>query len=185
MRLLYLRCLSLVTLGFLASLVTITLRSSAASASSGPGPARRSSADAQGPHGSYSRIIVFGDSLSDDGSGAWELTKHAWPRDAAYDDGRFCNGPVWVEHLAHWVGEAGRTQKERGKEPAGTRVPWLDNRAFGGATLDNARNQGRTGYRSDIPVPAVKDQVQRYLHEREGEQLNDSTLFVVGGGGNE
>ncbi|PWN23292.1 hypothetical protein BCV69DRAFT_115098 [Microstroma glucosiphilum] len=182
MRLLYLRSLSFVAVGSLASLVTITASLSAS------GPAQSSAAEAaavQGPHGSYSSIIVFGDSLSDDGSGAWELTKHAWPRDPAYDEGRFCNGLVWVEHLARWVGGTERPQMERGKERAGTRIPWLDDRAFGGATLDNARNQGRTGYRSDVPVPAVKDQVQRYLRERQGERLNDSTLFIVGGGGNE
>lgn len=182
MRLLYLRCLSLVAVGSLASLVTITASSSVS------GPAQGSAGEApvaQGPHKSYSRIIVFGDSLSDDGSGAWELTKHAWPRDSAYDEGRFCNGPVWVEHLARWVRGEERTLMERGKVLAGTRLPWLDDRAFGGATLDNARNQGRTGYRSDIPVPAVKDQVQRYLRERDAQRLNDSTLFIVGGGGNE
>ena len=41
-------------------------------------------------------IIVFGDSLSDTGN-AFEATGHGEPPSTPYFDGRFSNGPVWVQ----------------------------------------------------------------------------------------
>lgn len=43
-------------------------------------------------------IVVFGDSLSDNGN-LYELMKHQLPPSPPYYEGRFSNGPVWVEHL--------------------------------------------------------------------------------------
>lgn len=52
---------------------------------------------------SYDNVVVFGDSLSDDGNTAG-LTFGFVPGPAPYWNGRFSNGPVWTEHLANWVG---------------------------------------------------------------------------------
>ena len=43
-------------------------------------------------------IVVFGDSLSDNGN-LYEIMKHQLPQSPPYYKGRFSNGPVWVEHL--------------------------------------------------------------------------------------
>lgn len=43
-------------------------------------------------------IVVFGDSLSDNGN-LYEIMKHQLPQSPPYYEGRFSNGPVWVEHL--------------------------------------------------------------------------------------
>lgn len=32
----------------------------------------------------YARLIVFGDSYSDDGNGSWVVSNHTWPADPAY-----------------------------------------------------------------------------------------------------
>lgn len=32
----------------------------------------------------YTRLIVFGDSYSDDGDGSWVVSNHTWPADPAY-----------------------------------------------------------------------------------------------------
>ena len=32
----------------------------------------------------YERLIVFGDSFSDSGRGAWVVSNHTWPADPAY-----------------------------------------------------------------------------------------------------
>ncbi len=45
-----------------------------------------------------SKLIVFGDSLSDNGN-LYEFMKHQLPVSPPYYDGRFTNGPAWVEVL--------------------------------------------------------------------------------------
>jgi phospholipase/lecithinase/hemolysin len=46
----------------------------------------------------FTKIFAFGDALSDDGNLS-TFTSHSVPT-APYDDGRFSNGPLWVEDLA-------------------------------------------------------------------------------------
>ncbi len=43
-------------------------------------------------------IVAFGDSLSDNGN-LYEFMKHQLPQSPPYFEGRFSNGPVWIEHL--------------------------------------------------------------------------------------
>jgi len=45
-------------------------------------------------------IVVFGDSLSDNGN-LYEYMQHKLPLSPPYYKGRFSNGPVWIEHLAN------------------------------------------------------------------------------------
>jgi phospholipase/lecithinase/hemolysin len=45
------------------------------------------------------KIVMFGDSLSDNGN-LYEYMKHQLPLSPPYYDGRFSNGPVWIELLA-------------------------------------------------------------------------------------
>ena len=47
---------------------------------------------------SLNKMVVFGDSLSDDGN-LYEYMKHQLPLSPPYFRGRFTNGPVWVELL--------------------------------------------------------------------------------------
>ena len=48
---------------------------------------------------SLNKMVVFGDSLSDNGN-LYEYMKHELPLSPPYYKGRFTNGPVWVELLA-------------------------------------------------------------------------------------
>lgn len=48
---------------------------------------------------SLNQVVVFGDSLSDNGN-MYEYMKHQLPLSPPYYHGRFSNGPVWVELLA-------------------------------------------------------------------------------------
>lgn len=43
-------------------------------------------------------MVVFGDSLSDNGN-LYEFMKHQLPQSPPYYEGRFSNGPLWIEHL--------------------------------------------------------------------------------------
>jgi phospholipase/lecithinase/hemolysin len=44
------------------------------------------------------RVVVFGDSLSDNGN-LYEFMNHQLPLSPPYFEGRFTNGPVWIEHV--------------------------------------------------------------------------------------
>jgi len=89
-------------------------------------------------------VVVFGDSLSDNGNGAWGLTDCKWPPStvagqSAYFQGHYTESNVWVEYLA----------KEH-------KVP-LYNYATGGATTGYV--PGAVGKLSDGPTAADKDSV--------------------------
>ncbi|MDF1796055.1 MAG: SGNH/GDSL hydrolase family protein [Coxiellaceae bacterium] len=45
------------------------------------------------------RIVVFGDSYSDNGN-TFRVSQNTYPTDKRYWQGRFSNGPVWSEYLA-------------------------------------------------------------------------------------
>lgn len=92
--------------------------------------------------GLFKEIVCFGDSLSDDGHGSFALTNGTWPAKQYYQ-GRFSNGPTWVEHVA-------------------PNTP-LRNYAVGGATSDNDLVEGRTGLNSSIISTAMVDQVNAYI----------------------
>jgi phospholipase/lecithinase/hemolysin len=53
--------------------------------------------------GRYPAVYVFGDSLSDAGND-WIGTQRAEPISPPYSDGRFSNGPVWVQRLTLMFG---------------------------------------------------------------------------------
>lgn len=82
----------------------------------------------------YRSIVVFGDSLSDNGN-VFELTGGTLPDTVHYYQGRFSNGPVWVEYLAQQLTLTGQLVDE----------------AYGGAT---------TG--GEVP-PGLRRQVATYV----------------------
>lgn len=92
-----------------------------------------------------SRLIVFGDSFSDNGNGSWVASNGTWPADPAYYGHSFSNGPKWNDIVAAALGLE------------------LTNLAAGGATADNSFVAGGTGASSTIPVPSAKDQVDSFL----------------------
>ncbi|KAG8915627.1 hypothetical protein FRC00_002204 [Tulasnella sp. 408] len=105
--------------------------------------------------GQFRRLVVFGDSFSDDGHGAWVLSNHTWPADPAYYQHTFSNGPIWPVLLSEALGISNE----------------LNDKAVAGATSDNAVVQGYTGANWNIPVPSALDQISQYLsqaHEKDG-----------------
>lgn len=96
---------------FLRSAATAALTVAAACAVAG-------SANAQ----SYSRLVVFGDSLSDNGN-LFAATAGTQPPASVYYQGRFSNGPVFTELLGF----------NAGRIAAGGSVTGSINLAFGGA----------------------------------------------------
>jgi phospholipase/lecithinase/hemolysin len=105
-------------------------------------------------------IVVFVDSLSDRGN-AFAASLHTEPPSPPYFDGRFSNGPVWVELFA----------REFGLE-AGPAAGGGTNYAVGGA---------KTGSGPD----SLKNQATAFLVLQGLSELSRDDLFVVFGGGND
>ena len=75
---------------------------------------------------SYTRLVVFGDSLSDNGN-LYAVTGGTQPLSPPYYQGRFSNGPVFTELLGF----------NAGRYTAGAPVTGSVNYAFGGARTDS------------------------------------------------
>ena len=118
------------------------------------------------PPPTYSSLVVFGDSYSDNGN-EYRFSNNSWPADPAYYQGRFSNGLVWNEILAQNLS-----------------IP-LKNYAYGGATTSNAFVQGYSGKGGTIPVPSIDEQVNMYLDQAPEDAPLNSTLFAFLGGAND
>lgn len=106
-------------------------------------------------------IVVFGDSLSDNGN-LYKFTQHQYPPSPPYFEGRFSNGPVWVEYLASAY------------FPKDTPGHFLDY-AFGGA--------GVLEDEDDDTLFTLRKEVDTYLLSHQDKASSDS-LFVVWIGAN-
>lgn len=110
---------------------------------------------------SYSRLVVFGDSLSDNGN-LYAVTGGTTPLSPPYYQGRFSNGPVFTELLGF----------NAGRFTAGAPVTGSVNYAFGGARTDNAANP-----------PGMRNQLLAYTGGGGTFGAND-LVSVLGGANN-
>src|SRR5690606_37399432 len=132
------------------------LRNAAAAALAVAAAAAASAAHAQ----SYDRLVVFGDSLSDNGN-LYIVTSGANPTSPPYYEGRFSNGPVFTELLGF----------DAGRYAAGAPVTGSINLAFGGARTDSAASP-----------PGMPLQLMAYLGG--GGTFGPNDLVSVLGGAN-
>jgi outer membrane lipase/esterase len=109
---------------------------------------------------SYSRLVVFGDSLSDNGN-LFAATGGASPTSPPYFQGRFSNGPVFTELLGFNVG----------RSAAGASVTGNINYAYGGARTDS----------SAFP-PGMRNQLLAYTGG--GGTFRSTDLVSILGGAN-
>jgi len=112
--------------------------------------------------GPYTNLFVFGDSLSDTGNLSLATGGTQPPAGQPYFNGRFSDGPVWVEHLAAGLGL-----------PAAPSLAGGNNYAFAGAPT------GATG-----SPPGVLAQVAG-LWAPTHAVADANALYVVVGGGND
>ena len=106
-------------------------------------------------------IIVFGDSLSDNGN-LYEFMKHQLPQSPPYFEGRFSNGPVWVEHIA------------ASYFPGNPATHLLDY-AVGGSGVSEEDDDG--------VLFTLKRQVETYLVSHQ-DKIDPDSLYVVWIGAN-
>ncbi len=114
-------------------------------------------ASAQAPK--FTNIYVFGDSYCDVGNVA--LASGGERPGPAYYQGRFSNGPLWVDHIASYLGLPLAPSLAGGTD-------W----AFAGAWVTAPENG----------VPSVPQQVQMYLQSTGGKADPNAVYFLDGGG---
>jgi len=126
-------------------------------------------ADAQGP---ITSLTVFGDSFSDTGN----LFQAVGLPPAPYFNGRFSNGPVFVDYLASLLGRPGDAT------PAFLANLSSGNYAIGAArTVDAAVTQPGLGTQI---VPGTASQIARYA-TRPGGAFDPTGLYVLFAGSND
>ena len=108
----------------------------------------------------FGELVIFGDSLSDTGN----VFAQSGSPPPPYFEGRFSNGPVWIEHVANRLGL---------KEDAAALLLGGNNYAFGGARVQPGL----------AAVPSLTEQVGMYLGNV--GVANPDALYVVVGGGND
>ena len=109
-------------------------------------------------------IVVFGDSLSDNGN-LYEIMKHQLPPSPPYFEGRFSNGPVWVEHVADSY------------FPNSASAHLFDYAVGGSGVSENEEDD------EDDVLLTLKKQVHIYLSSHQGRADPDD-LYVVWIGAN-
>jgi phospholipase/lecithinase/hemolysin len=111
----------------------------------------------------YDALYVFGDSYCDVGN-LFLATSGAEPAPPYYDM-RFSNGPIWVDHVAGFLGV-----------PLAAYLQGGTDYAFGGAWV--------TEPKSVTGVPSVPQQVEIYLSQH-GGKADPNGLYILEGGGND
>ena len=106
----------------------------------------------------FSNVVVFGDSLSDNGN-VFALSGGAYPASSHAYNGRWSNGPVWIEYLAKY---------------------------FSAGLTDFAQGGATTGDETTVPV-GLQEQVADFLAlaSHYPTMISDETLFVVWAGPND
>jgi phospholipase/lecithinase/hemolysin len=111
---------------------------------------------------SFTNLYVFGDSLSDTGN-LFRTTGNFIPPQPFYFNGRFSNGPVWVEYLAPKLGLT--------YNPA-------NNFAFGSANTDTTNT-----FPFRVGFPGLQQEIQAF---RTSSPIADpNALYVVWAGAND
>jgi phospholipase/lecithinase/hemolysin len=118
---------------------------------------------AQAATPSYDALVVFGDSYCDVGN-LFLATGGAEPA-APYYNGRFSNGPIWLDHVAGFLGV-----------PLKPYILGGTDYAFGGAWV--------TEPKSVTGVPSIPEQMGLYLSQH-GGKADPNALYILEGGGND
>ncbi|MCW5315271.1 GDSL family lipase [Nostoc sp. KVJ3] len=108
----------------------------------------------------YDNIYVFGDSLSDTGN-VFNATNGIVPPSPTYYNGRFSNGPIWVDYLA---------------SDLGLTLNLNNNFAFGGATT-GTENIGLA------TLPGLQQQINNFVTTNQTADPN--ALYIIWAGTND
>ncbi|MEA5602770.1 SGNH/GDSL hydrolase family protein [Nostoc sp. UHCC 0252] len=107
----------------------------------------------------YDNIYIFGDSFSDSGN-VFNATNGIIPPSPTYSNGRFSNGPIWVDYLASDLGST---------------LNLNNNFAFGGATT-GTENIGLA------TLPGLQQQINNFVA---AETADPNALYIIWAGTND
>jgi phospholipase/lecithinase/hemolysin len=119
---------------------------------------------------SFNQLVIFGDSLSDTGN-LFNALGGTYPASPPYFNGRFSNGPLWLEYLAPQLG-----------------INQVTNFAYGGSTTGRTNNSSQTVGQNVDNLPGVLTQVDLFTSQlaASGSPLaNPNALYVIWGGAND
>ncbi|HBB36211.1 MAG TPA: GDSL family lipase, partial [Cyanobacteria bacterium UBA9273] len=133
---------------------------------------------------SFTGIYTFGDSLSDPGN-VFNTTSGNIPT-APYSEGRFSNGPIWVEELADSLG----------LNPTLVTTPGTNsqegiNFAYGGATTGQDNTISQIPGFPFPPLPGLEQQIQTFIQTLPKEdpntlpQADAKALYILWAGAND
>ena len=122
-----------------------------------------------------SALYFFGDSLMDTGN-LFLATGGAIPPPMSYADGRFSNGPLWVETFAQSLGFSSPKPYHGGVDAADPSISF----AYGGA--GTGLSQVNPG---GAPVAGLLGQVQLFDDLVGGTGADPDALYVIWSGGND
>ncbi|HWX23232.1 MAG TPA: SGNH/GDSL hydrolase family protein [Candidatus Binatia bacterium] len=120
---------------------------------------------------SFNDLIVFGDSLSDHGNDL-AITFGTAPKAPGYSDGRFSNGPLWVERLGTLLRLGAPTGSQNGGKDF----------AYGGVTTGNGSTILNPGGFVQIRAPNIGAQITMWTN---ANMASANQLFTLLGGGND
>lgn len=128
----------------------------------------------------FKSLVVFGDSYSDTGNIEWASNHTAFNSTRSWN-GRYADGPVWVDYFATYFGLPELVSKNA--EQSAVVAPIITNFAYGGATTNNSYIKAESTFFADGDVPAVDIQVKMYLADR--LTVDDNVLHVLFSGYND
>jgi outer membrane lipase/esterase len=137
-------------------------------------------ATSSGVHATYSKLFIFGDSLSDSGNNAVfapettsvPISGNTFIPTYPYASGHYTNGEVWAQSFAASFGLSAIPSVLGGTDYA-----------FGGATTGPLSPNALPGGLFDPFPPSLRTQVAFFLSQY-ADMVPSNALYVVAGGGN-
>jgi len=113
----------------------------------------------------YNRLIIFGDSYSDNGND-FKISHGKYPNEKMYYQGRFSDGPVWAEYFAQYFGINTNNQK------------YFIDIAYGQAKVLSGTTITVLGQPSKrYPIPDLSQQIDSYV--KQYKAFNSDDLIAV------
>lgn len=131
---------------------------------------------ARAENANIEELVIFGNSISDTGN-TYSLTNNTFPPEPLYYEGKFSDGPVWVDYLSEDLG----LNFSNFYDSNSTNVSEGINFSIGGATTG-------TTTLGDLPglnFPGVTTQVNDYLNFLDGTAIDEDALVVYWAGEND